>query len=315
MRKYLGVLGGVAALCVMSWAQVPAPTPTPAQAPAQAPAPEPTPIPVPPPPASRASAPQYPRFELFGGGTYAETGLFNAGHWAGLPGWDASLGANATSWLGFVLEGGQYFGTSKIPSLVPAPFPSGPNSSSPTPSPTFNVATREYNFLFGAQFSRRKYGRWTPFGELLYGHQGIRGVATRRPGSFRRGNRHGPGDSGRRRPRPQNQSAFGGAVQGRLFADRLPLFRFPASRSRTTSGSRWALFSAMCTRRSARSRRKLSPNRKSRGDCCRAALGLDPSALLRADSRGRPSLHEPLLVSDDSVRELCANLRAAQQIA
>jgi len=183
VRKYLGVLGGVAALCMMSWAQVPAPTPTPDQAPAQAPAPEPTPIPVPPPPASRVAAPPYPRFEVFGGGTYAETGFFNAGHWAGLPGWDASLGANATSWLGFVLEGGQYFGTSKIPSLVPAPFPSG-QFFEPTPSPTFNVATREYNFLFGAQFFRRKYGRWTPFGELLYGHQGARGVATPKTGAL-----------------------------------------------------------------------------------------------------------------------------------
>jgi outer membrane autotransporter protein len=40
------------------------------------------------------------------------------------------------------------------------------------------VTTREYNFLFGAQFARRKYERWTPFGELLYGHQGTRGVAS-----------------------------------------------------------------------------------------------------------------------------------------
>jgi hypothetical protein len=126
-------------------------------------------------------APQYPRFEFFGGGSYAEAGLFNAGHWAGLEGWDASLGANATSWLGFVVEGGQYFGTSKIPSAVPAPFPPG-QFYEPTPSPTFNVATREYNFLFGAQFARRKYERWTPFGELMYGHQGTRGVATPQSG-------------------------------------------------------------------------------------------------------------------------------------
>jgi hypothetical protein len=40
------------------------------------------------------------------------------------------------------------------------------------------VATREYNILFGLQFARRKYERWTPIGELLYGHQGTRGVAT-----------------------------------------------------------------------------------------------------------------------------------------
>ena len=184
MRKYLGVLAGVAALCVMSWAQVPAPTPTPDQVPAQAPTPEPTPLPTPTPTAIPAKAePQYPRFEVFGGGSYAETGFFNAGYWAGLAGWDASLGANATSWLGFVMEGGQYFGTSRIPSLVPSPFPSG-QFFEPTPSPTFNVATREYNILFGAQFFRRKYRLLTPFGEVLYGHQGVRGVATPQTGAF-----------------------------------------------------------------------------------------------------------------------------------
>jgi hypothetical protein len=173
VRKYLGVLAGVAALCVMSWAQAPASAPTPAQAPAPAPAPIPTPTP----PAKPTPGPQFPRFELFAGGSYAEAGLFNAGHWAGLPGWDASLGLNATSWLGFVVAGGQYFGTSKIPFAVPAPFPTGPPYC-PTTCSTFNVATREYNFLFGAQFSRRKYERWTPFGELMYGHQGTRGVAS-----------------------------------------------------------------------------------------------------------------------------------------
>jgi hypothetical protein len=181
VRKYPGVLAGVAALCAMSWAQapVPAPEPSPAQtqAPAPAPAPEPTPIPTPTPNVNAVAAPEYPRIELFAGGSYAEAGLFNAGHWAGLPGWDASLGANVTRWLGFVAEGGQYFGTSKIPSNSPLPFP-GNQFYEPAGAPLFNVATREYNFLFGVQLFRRKYERWTPFGELLYGHQGARGVAT-----------------------------------------------------------------------------------------------------------------------------------------
>ncbi len=179
MRKYLGVLAGLAALCVMSWAQEPAPpaqtpaqtsSPTPAQVPAAEPAPVPTPPAHPAPP-----KPQFPRFEFFAGGSYAEAGFFNAGHWAGLPGWDASFALNATSWLGIVVDGGQYFGTSKIPVTVPAPFHSNPCQPNCT-GPTFNVDTREYNILFGVQFSRRKYERWTPFGELLYGHQGIRGV-------------------------------------------------------------------------------------------------------------------------------------------
>jgi hypothetical protein len=124
--------------------------------------------------------------ELFAGGTYAEAGLFNAGHWAGLPGWDASLGLNATHWLGFVVEGGQYFGTSKIPTGTQAPFPScgGNPSFCPTTTPTFDVSTREYNFLVGAQFARRKYVAWTPFAELLYGHQGTRGEASAQGATF-----------------------------------------------------------------------------------------------------------------------------------
>ena len=183
MSKYLGALAGVAALCVMSWAQAPAqappsaqdPTQAPAQAPAQPPAPELADIPAPT-AANPAPPVQYPRIEFFGGGSYAEAGPFNAGHWAGLHGWDASLGLNATSWLGFVVGGGQYFGTSKIPTAVPAPFPTCGEFC--PPGPTFDVATREYNILFGAQFSRRKYEHWTPFGELMYGHQGVRGKAT-----------------------------------------------------------------------------------------------------------------------------------------
>ena len=182
MRKYLGVLAGVAALCVLSWAQAPTTTPPAdqSQAPPTAPAPTPipTPTPTPTPTANPARAPQFPRVELFGGGSYAEAGLFNAGHWAGLHGWDASLDLNITRWLGFVAEGGEYFGTSKIPTATPEPFPNCPNVFCPGTSPTFNVETREYNILFGAQFARRKYERWTPIGELLFGHQGTRGKAT-----------------------------------------------------------------------------------------------------------------------------------------
>lgn len=180
MRKYLGVLAGVAALCVMSWAQAPAQAPAAQQqAPAQTPPTEAVPIPTTAQTSGTAAAVPFPRLEFFGGGTYAEAGLFNAGHWAGLYGWDSSLSLNATHWLGFVVEGGQYFGTSKIPTATPAPFPTCSQGFCPQTTPTFDVATREYNFIFGAQFSRRnKWESWTPFGEVLYGHQGTRGQAT-----------------------------------------------------------------------------------------------------------------------------------------
>src|SRR5208337_3588719 len=87
----------MAALCVMSWAQAPAPAPTPGQAPTPAQAPEPTPIPTPTPTANPVPAREYPRIEFFAGGSYAEAGFFNAGHWAGLPGWDAWWRAANTS--------------------------------------------------------------------------------------------------------------------------------------------------------------------------------------------------------------------------
>jgi hypothetical protein len=195
VRKYFGVMAVWAALCIVSRAQAPtqaatpdqnstgAPTGTPAQSPTQAPTqspaqgqpPEATPLPAPAPTKVAVRARPYPRMELFGGGSYAEAGLFNAGHWAGLPGWDASLGLNLTHWLGFLVDGGEYFGTSKIPVAVPKPFP--PSLVFP-PGPTFDVTTREYDILFGVEFARRKYEGWTPFGELMYGHQGTRGIAT-----------------------------------------------------------------------------------------------------------------------------------------
>ena len=84
MRKYLGVVIGVAALCVMSWAQAttPAPartqTPPPAQSPAQAPdqTPEAQTANIPAPTANQAAPVRpYPRLELFLGGTYAKTCL------------------------------------------------------------------------------------------------------------------------------------------------------------------------------------------------------------------------------------------------
>jgi opacity protein-like surface antigen len=174
-----------AALCASSWAQDKdtAQPPTAAapqsQTPAQPPEAQPTQTPAPTRPTLAGAAIQYPRLELFGGGTYAEAGLFNAGHWAGLKGWDASLALNATHWLGFVVDGGQYFGTSKIPVAVPAPFPTCPPLC-PTTFPTFDAKTRAYDILFGAQFSRRKSERWTPFGELMFGRAGVRGEAVAR---------------------------------------------------------------------------------------------------------------------------------------
>ena len=195
MRKCLGVLV-VAVLCAAAWAQAPAqaPAPDPAQAPASSPppsnpdagqtqapnapapqtAPESTSIPLP----AKPHTANYPRTELFVGYSFAQAGFFNAGHWAQLNGWDASFGLNVTNLLGLVGDGGEYFGNSQIPGGTPAPFPTtlAPYCTS-GPACTFDADTREYNILFGPQFAYRKHARWTPFGELMAGHDGVRGIA------------------------------------------------------------------------------------------------------------------------------------------
>jgi opacity protein-like surface antigen len=155
VRKTLGLMASVIALSLMSWAQLPGENPQP--------------------------APRYPRAELSGGYSYALTDMFNSGDRVGLDGWNASLGLNAASWFAFVFEASGYYGTSKIPRAEPAPFPRCGGTVSFCPGgagDTFNVKTRNYNYLFGAQFPYRKWSRLTPFGEALFGHSGIRGQAT-----------------------------------------------------------------------------------------------------------------------------------------
>ncbi len=151
MSKTLGVVLVVAALSMMSWAQLPGENPQP--------------------------VPQYPRAELFGGYSYGYTDLFNSGHRAGLNGWNASVQLNAARWLGFVIDGSGNYGNSKIPVAVPAPFPRCSDNPGycPPGTDTFDVKTKLYTYLFGVQFPYRKYERWTPFGELLFGRAKMRG--------------------------------------------------------------------------------------------------------------------------------------------
>ena len=151
MRRTLGVLAGVAVLSVASWAQLPG--------------------------ENQQPAPTYPRAELFGGYSYGMTESFNSGHIARPNGWNVSLGLNVAKWMGFVFEGNGLYGTSKIPRSVPDPFPGCPPLCFNGTDPTFNVDTKLYNYLVGVQFPYRKSERFTPFGELMFGHAGVRGEA------------------------------------------------------------------------------------------------------------------------------------------
>lgn len=194
MRKWFGVLAVTVALCAASWAQAPDQTPPSPPAPApdstQPPSSTQTPPSTPPQtqpstppqesssvPVIRKPGPQFPRLELFGGYTFAQAGFFNTGHWAQLNGWNASFAINLTNHVGFVVEGTEYFGNSKIPSNVRDPFPPCITPDCSSNGSTFNAGTREYNILFGLQFPFHRRERWTPFGEVMFGHDGVRGQA------------------------------------------------------------------------------------------------------------------------------------------
>ena len=193
MRRRLGLMVGMAALCVVSWAQLPGENAHP--------------------------APTYPRAELFGGYSYGMTESFNSGHVARPNGWNVSLGLNVAKWMGFVFEGNGLYGTSKIPRAVPSPFPACPPLCFNGSDSTFNVNTKLYNFLVGAQFPYRKSERFTPFGEVLFGHAGVRGVTHDRDNTPWVRNQRRPRPSGRRGRRLQHQPALGSALQGRLPAN------------------------------------------------------------------------------------------------
>ena len=197
MRNFLGILAVAVALCATSWAQAQdqAPPANPAPASTQPPATTPAPGTTQTPPTTtpdnssttstqqtttipiaRKPGPQFPRLELFGGYSFAQAGFFNTGHWAQLNGWNASFGINLTDHVGFVVEGTEYFGNSKIPTNVRDPFQHCEVNCGP-PDGTFNANTREYNILFGLQFPFHRRERWTPFGEVMFGHDGVRGEA------------------------------------------------------------------------------------------------------------------------------------------
>jgi len=190
VRKCLGIVVVMVALCVGSWAQAPDQTSPPAQAPSSTPAPESTQTQPSKPgqttsttatqetssiPVVQKPGPQFPRLELFAGYSFAQAGLYNTGHWAQLNGWNASFDINLTNHVGFVVDGSEYFGNSKINSNSPAPFQNCITDC--PPGPTFNADTREYNVLFGLQFPFHRREHWTPFGEVMFGHDGVRGQA------------------------------------------------------------------------------------------------------------------------------------------
>ena len=117
-----------------------------------------------------ASAQKAPRAEFFGGYSYlyvrgyaAEESLLSPGSGGsqgttfafpsfGLNGWNGSVAANATSWLGGEADVSGFYG---MPTRTVA-------------RTAVTLGMREYNYLFGPRFTYR-HGRWAPFAHALFG--------------------------------------------------------------------------------------------------------------------------------------------------
>ena len=112
-----------------------------------------------------AVAQDTPRFELFGGYSYASASKALTPSRPNLNGWNAALAANANRWFGVVGDFSGYYGSTGISSSgIGVVCPSAP---CPT-RPEISLDTKVHTFLLGPQISLRR-NLATPFAHALFG--------------------------------------------------------------------------------------------------------------------------------------------------
>jgi len=104
-----------------------------------------------------------PRFEVFGGYSYANASRTFAVDRPSLNGWNAALTVNANRWLGVVGDFSGYYGSPSISIATPVVC-----LAPPCPRPQVNFDTKVHTFLLGPQVSFRTR-RVTPFAHALFG--------------------------------------------------------------------------------------------------------------------------------------------------
>ena len=110
-----------------------------------------------------AAAQDTPRFEVFGGYSYANASRTFGVDRPSLNGWNASFAGNANRWFGVVGDFSGYYGSTSISIATPLFC-----ISLPCPAPTVSFDTKVHTFLLGPQVSFRA-GRFTPFAHALFG--------------------------------------------------------------------------------------------------------------------------------------------------
>jgi opacity protein-like surface antigen len=120
-----------------------------------------------------APAQDTPKYEVFGGATYTRQDInedVNDVHvrYINGIGWHGSLTGNAFSWLGVVFD---FSGTFSNPT-----FGSGDLAKFGVASLPAQINSSTFTYLFGPRFSYRsqRLGRFTPYGEILFGAATLR---------------------------------------------------------------------------------------------------------------------------------------------
>jgi len=111
-----------------------------------------------------AAAQDTPRFEVFGGYSYANASKNFGVDRPNLNGWNASFGVNANRWLGVVGDFSGYYGSPSISIATPVIC-----TIPPCPRPSVSFDTKVHTFLLGPQVSFRMNHRITPFAHALFG--------------------------------------------------------------------------------------------------------------------------------------------------
>ena len=111
-----------------------------------------------------AAAQDVPRFEVFGGYSYANASKNFGVDRPNLNGWNASLTGNVNRWLGVVGDFSGYYGSPSISVATPLFC-----VTNPCPVPTVSFDTKVHTFLLGPQVSFRTNHRITPFAHALFG--------------------------------------------------------------------------------------------------------------------------------------------------
>lgn len=117
-----------------------------------------------------AAAQDTPRFEVFGGYSYANTSRILSASRPNLNGWNAALTFNFNRWLGVTGDFGGYYRSSNFGFVQPVITPCATLPCPITLLP-FNgtIDTKIHTFLVGPQVAWRNHSRITPFGHVLFG--------------------------------------------------------------------------------------------------------------------------------------------------